>query len=56
MRILEESFVSDGAGRNVKFIPGQNLTNLTFHEIIKKLHLILSSSSVDSQMVSQVNP
>jgi len=54
MRILEESFVSDGAGRNVKFIPGQNLTNLTFHEIIKKLHLILSSSSVDSQMVSQV--
>ena len=54
MRILEESSVSDGSARGVNGIPGLNLTEMTFHETIKKLHVMLSSSSVDSVMISQV--
>ena len=54
MRILEESAVSDGSARVVNGIPGLNLTEMTFHELIKKLHVMLSSSSVDSRMTSNL--
>jgi len=54
MRILEESAVSDGAGRVMNGIPGLNLTEMTFHEMVKKLHMMLSSSAVDRVAVSQV--
>ena len=54
MRILEESAVSDGAGRVMNGIPGLNLTEMTFHEMVKKLHMMLSSSTVDRVAVSQV--
>ena len=54
MRVLEESAASDGSARIANGIPGLNLTEMTFHEVIKKLHTMLSSSSVDSQLTSQV--
>jgi len=54
MRILEESSLSDGSGRAMNGIPGLNLTEMTFHETIKKLHTMLSSSVVDSQTSSQI--
>ena len=48
MRVLEESAASDGSARIANGIPGLNLTEMTFHEMIKKLHVMLSSSVVDS--------
>ena len=54
MRVLEESSVSDGSARIANGIPGLNLTEMTFHEMIKKLHVMLSGSVVDSQLTSQV--
>ena len=54
MRILEESAVSDGSGRVGNGIPGLNLTEMTFHEMVKKLHMMLSSSGVDRVATSQV--
>ena len=54
MRILEESSLSDGSGRVMNGIPGLNLTEMTFHETVKKLHSLLSSSAVDSQTTSRV--
>ena len=54
MRVLEESAASDGSARIANGIPGLNLTEMTFHEMIKKLHTMLSGNSVDSQLTSQV--
>ena len=54
MRILEESSLSDGSGRVMNGIPGLNLTEMTFHETVKKLHSLLSSSAADSQTTSRV--
>ena len=54
MRILEESSLSDGSGRVMNGIPGLNLTEMTFHETVKKLHSLLSSGAVDSQTTSRV--
>ena len=54
MRVLEESAASDGSARIANGIPGLNLAEMTFHEMIKKLHTMLSGNSVDSQLTSQV--
>ena len=54
MRILEESSLLDGSGRVMNGIPGLNLTEMTFHETVKKLHSLLSSGAVDSQTTSRV--
>ena len=52
MRILEESTVSDCSGRVMNGLSGFNSAEMTFHEMIKKLNTMLSSSMVDSQNIS----
>lgn len=54
MRILEESAQSDGSGRIVNGVSGLNLTEMTFHEVTKKINQMLASSVVDTQLNQQV--
>jgi len=53
MRILEESAQSDGSGRS-NGVSGLNLSEMTFHEVTKKISQMLSSTSLDSQLNQQV--
>jgi len=53
MRILEESAQSDGSVR-VNGVSGLNLSEMTFHEVTKKISQMLSSTTVDSQLNQQV--
>eukprot|EP00090_Calanus_glacialis_P036167 TRINITY_DN6169_c0_g1_i1.p1 TRINITY_DN6169_c0_g1~~TRINITY_DN6169_c0_g1_i1.p1 ORF type:complete len:852 (-),score=220.34 TRINITY_DN6169_c0_g1_i1:197-2752(-) len=53
MRILEESAQSDGSGR-VNGVSGLNLSEMTFHEVTKKISQMLSSTVLDSQLNQQV--
>ena len=53
MRILEESAQSDGSGR-VNGVSGLNLSEMTFHEVTKKISQMLSCTVLDSQLNQQV--
>eukprot|EP00092_Neocalanus_flemingeri_P006291 GFUD01006767.1.p1 GENE.GFUD01006767.1~~GFUD01006767.1.p1 ORF type:complete len:853 (+),score=238.10 GFUD01006767.1:61-2619(+) len=53
MKILEESAQSDVPVRVVNGVSGLNLSEMTFHEVTKKINQLLTSSSVQSQLNSQ---
>ena len=53
MRILEESAQSEGSGR-VNGVSGLNMSEMTFHEVTKKINQMLSSATLDRQLNQQV--
>jgi len=53
MRILEESAQSEGSGR-VNGVSGLNMSEMTFHEVTKKINQMLSSAALDRQLNQQV--
>jgi len=53
MRILEESAQSEGSGR-VNGVSGLNMSEMTFHEVTKKINQMLSNSVLDRQLNQQV--
>ena len=54
MRILEESAQSDGSGRVINGVSGFNLSEMTFHEVTKKINQMLASPVVDSKLSMQI--
>eukprot|EP00092_Neocalanus_flemingeri_P039320 GFUD01042810.1.p1 GENE.GFUD01042810.1~~GFUD01042810.1.p1 ORF type:complete len:853 (+),score=245.06 GFUD01042810.1:140-2698(+) len=53
MKILEESAQSDGSVRVVNGVSGLNLSEMTFHEVTKKINQILGSNYVEGQINHQ---